>query len=192
MDFSRALVACGVAGVALALCGCSQNSGGGEGEANAHLPPPATVSSVEPQQLLGMWYENASITPEGKVHPAAVLSIDRNSDKSLALSYRWHQGSVDGPVREVHTVAMPTDPPADVKFHLKSASSPLPDNLWVLATAADSSIVVLGSPDHETLFILSRQPTIFANPFGELVHYLQTQGYPMDKLRLAVQTPTAQ
>jgi apolipoprotein D and lipocalin family protein len=170
---------------------CSLNGGGG-GEATAHLPPPATVSKVEPQQLLGMWYENASITPAGKVHPAAVLSIDQNSDKSLSLSYRWHQGTVNGPGREVHSIATPTDPPADVKFHLKSASAPLPDDLWVLATAADSSIVVLGSPDHETLFILSRQPTIFANPFGELVHYLQTQGYPMDKLRLAVQTPTAQ
>jgi apolipoprotein D and lipocalin family protein len=188
--FHSLALAASLALLPLLVAGCGDLSTGEAAPSSG--PPPQTVANVNPQRLLGLWYENASIPAQGdRLRTAAVLSIGPAGGNNLALSYRWHESTIDGPSHEVAATATPTDA-SNAKFRLHPSPAPLPSHLWVLALASDNSIVALGSPDRKALFILSRQPTIFANTFGELVRALQAQAYPTDRLQLTTQTPSAQ
>jgi apolipoprotein D and lipocalin family protein len=161
--------------------------------ANPALPPPQTVQSLDLKRLSGLWYEIGRIPVENeKTHTAGVVSFTPTANGALALSYRWHEGVIDGPAREATAVAVPEDPAHPARLKLRSATNGLPSALWVLALSPDNMICVVGSPDRKIAMMLHRRPAIFVNTFGELARVLEGQGYPVDRLLLATQAPSAQ
>jgi lipocalin len=161
--------------------------------ANPALPPPQTVQPLDHKMLSGLWYEIGRIPAENeKTHTAGVVSFTPTANGALAFSYRWHEGVIDGPAREATAVAVPEDPAHPGRLKLRSATNGLPSALWVLELSADDMTCVVGSPDRKIAMMLHRRPAIFVDTFGELARVLEGQGYPVDKLLLATQAPSAQ
>jgi lipocalin len=177
--------------VLLALAACAQTTGPTAGKST--IPPPQIVANVDAKRLAGAWYEIGRIPAENeKAHTAGVVTFTQTSSGALAMSYRWHEGVIDGPSHEATALAVPENVSHAGRLRLQNASNGLPSQLWVLALANDNTICVLGSPDRKIAMILHRQPAIFVDTFGQLAGVLENQGYPVDKLELSTQAPSAQ
>lgn len=185
------ILAASVLTVLSVLAACSDTAAPTTGKST--IPPPQVVANVDAKRLTGAWYEIGRIPAENeKPHTAGVVTFTQTSNGSLAMSYRWHEGVIDGAAREATALAVPQDVSHAARLRLQNASAGLPSELWVLALANDNTICVLGSPDRKIAMILHRQPAIFVDTFGQLAGVLENQGYPVDKLQLSTQAPSAQ
>jgi apolipoprotein D and lipocalin family protein len=60
---------------------------------------------------------------------------------------------------------------------------------WILGLAGDYSWAVVGSPDREYLWILSRAPAMQAGPFEAALAAARANGFDVERLNRTAQSP---
>ena len=149
--------------------------------------PVRTVDSVDLQRYAGDWYETARFPNRfqrrcaGDVRARYVLRSDGLLD--VLNQCRTLDGTIDA-----RGVARVVDPGTSAKLKVRFAPAALSflpfvwGDYWILGLAADYSWAVVGSPDRNYLWILSRTPQLPAPLFAEAVAVARANGFDTNRL----------
>jgi apolipoprotein D and lipocalin family protein len=167
----------------LALGACLKS-----GAAAAQEPPPVrTVDSVDLQRYAGDWYEVARFPNRFQrrcVSDVRARYVIRTEGRLDVLN---QCRTADGPI-DARGVARIVDSRTSAKLKVRFAPAALSflsfvwGDYWILGLAADYSWAVVGSPDREYLWILSRTRELPAKAFTEALDTARANGFDTNRL----------
>ncbi len=165
---------------ALWLAGCA-NSGTG-------VVPPKTVEEVDLQRYQGTWYELARLPTLFQRNCAqSEAHYQSQGDGSLAVTNRCR--SQDGEWQQVTGRAEPQVAGETDKLWVRfdnGLSQVLPGlskgDYWVLYLDDDYRSALVGTPDHDQLWLLSRTPEVAPEIRATLLKVAHGRGYAVEEL----------
>lgn len=171
----------------LAIGGCSQSR-----TKRLNLPPLTAVPSVDLQRYAGTWYEIASYPnrfQEGCTGTTATYSL--NADGTIKVLNQCRKDTLDGPEMVAEGRARTPNPTRPAELEV-SFFGPFWGDYWVIQLDPDYRYAVVGQPDRDYLWILSRTPTMPAEQYTQILSSLSDQSYPIEPLRRTLQGPSTQ
>lgn len=159
--------------VCMILAGCS----------SSHNPPLETVPFLDIQKYMGRWYEIASFPAwfqQDCTGTTATYAL--NPDGSVQVVNKCYKSSLTGP----EDTAIGNATIADTKTNAKLKVSffwPFYGDYWVIDLAPDYSYAVVGHPNRDYLWILSRVPTMDARIYESILKKIQAKGFDVTRLR---------
>lgn len=173
-------------GAALAaLCVSSVWSCGGTVACGSSEPEPEVVRSLDVQRYAGTWFEIASLPvsqQEGCVDTRATYDLEADGRFTVKNVCR---DAESGELREAEGVAWIADADTPAKLKVRFFW-PFRADYWVLELDPDYEWVLVGTPDREHAWILSRNPRLDEEILGRLVDRLQRDDYPVDRLQRTI------
>lgn len=169
-----------LAGALLALAGCA-NSGTG------HIPPePPQTMQVDLQRYQGTWYELARLPmffQRNCVQSEAHYGL--RDDGRIEVSNRCRDK--DGEWIEAKGVAEPQVEGRTDKLWVRfdnwaSKLLPIKGDYWVLYRDEDYRVALVGHPERDYLWLLSRTPHVDAATRDQLLAVAREQGYDTAEL----------
>ena len=154
--------------------------------------------------LPGVWFEQAHLPAKSEKHcissPTVVYALD---DKPLRLQIVQTCKQKDTSTNISNAIARTAKKPKKLKPGQVSTAPPpdgkmkipyflpyfLATKYWILAEAPDYSWIIVGTPNHKTLQILSKTPTIPPQLFADLQSRAAAQGFAVARLVRLPQTP---
>jgi len=145
--------------------------------------PLATVPAVDLNRYAGKWHEIAAFpqrfqkgchctTAEYQLHPEGYVEVfnacRKNKPTGKLKSIRGKAFAVPGS----------NNSKLQVQFFW-----PFLGDYWVLALAEDYSYAVVGAPDREYLWILSRTPVMAPGLYHQLLQEIANKGFDISRLR---------
>lgn len=147
-------------------------------------PPLKTVDEVDLDKYLGRWYEIAAIpkfSQRGCSYTTAVYS--KNEDGSLSVRNSCLVGDEEKSIMGKAIVAEPeTNAKLDIQFFW-----PFKGKYWILDLAADYSYAMVGHPDRNSLWILSRKPWLEKDVYKQLLVSAMGKGFDISRIRVTRQ-----
>lgn len=150
----------------------------------AHMPrePIPTVAQVDLPRFMGKWYVIASIpTFLEKDAYNAVESYSLNSDGTIATTFTFRRGALDGPVK----VMKPRGWVRDSTHSVWAMQFIWPFKAQYLIAYLDNdySETIIARNSRDYVWIMARAPTIGESEYGRLVARVSNLGYDASKLR---------
>ncbi len=165
-------------GVALLLAGCATPS---------TRPPVQTVPSVDLQRYLGTWYEIArfpnSFQDGGSRRcTATTASYATAPDGRIAVTNRCLDAASG--YREVTATgtAYPVEGGGNAKLRV-SFFWPFYGDYWVIGLDPQYRWAVVGAPDRDYLWILSRRPDMSPGDYAQAIGIAAGQGFEIRRLQ---------
>jgi apolipoprotein D and lipocalin family protein len=147
-----------------------------------HLPPLQTVAQLDLPRYMGTWYEIASIPQffqRGCTGTRATYTLQPEGHVQVVNACR--RG--DPPqLSQVTGRARLPDPAHSAKLEV-SFFRPFWGDYWVIALAEDYTHAAVGSPGRDSLWILSRTPTLPEPTYQALLQNLSAQHYDVTRLQ---------
>jgi len=137
----------------------------------------------------GSWYEIAHLPfsrQEGCYATTATYTLD--DDGEVAVLNRCRKGSFEAEVDSAEGTAWVVDDTTNAKLKVQFFW-PFRGDYWILAVADDYGWALVGTPDREYLWLLSRTPTLPEEKLDAIVALAADRGYPVSKL---IRTPQRQ
>lgn len=145
--------------------------------------PLATVPTVNLQQYAGKWYEIAALpqrfqkdctctTAEYTVNPQGYVEVFNACRKNKPT----------GKIKSIKGKAVPVAGSQNSKLKVQFFW-PFTGDYWILELADDYSYAVVGTPDRESLWILSRTPVMPPDIYQRLVQSAASKGFNVNQLR---------
>ena len=151
--------------------------------------PPRTVASVDIDRYLGTWYEIASFPSwfqRNCVATQATYSL--RDDGRVRVENACREKTLSGEWNGIEGVASPAEPGNFARLKVQFFW-PLHGDYWVLALDPEYRWALVGHPNRDYLWVLSRTRSIDASRYAEIVALAQAQGYDVTKLRRTLQPP---
>jgi apolipoprotein D and lipocalin family protein len=145
-------------------------------------PPLEAVDSFDLERYLGTWYEIAKYPntfEEGLVAVTAEYSL--REDGTVRVLNSGRQGSFDGEWTSAEGKAWVPDAEAPAELRV-SFFWPFSADYWVIALDPGYRWAVVGEPDRDYLWILSRTPTLPPATYQAIVQQIGEQGYDPSRL----------
>lgn len=167
--------------VALAVVGfgCQASSSN-----TMHLEPLRAIDRrVDLERFMGDWYVIAHIPAfiEDEAHNA-VESYQLDKDGSIATTYVFNNGSLDGPLKTYRPTGFIHNRETNAEWRMQF--------LWPFKSAyliayLDESYqtTIVGVPDRDLVWIMARSKTLPEARYQELVKWLGDNGHDLTKLR---------
>ncbi len=151
--------------------------------------PLATVPEVDLNRYMGKWYEIASIPQRfSKGCHCTTAEYKLNAADGYVEVYNsCNKNSPTGKLSDVKGKAYPVEGSNNSKLKVQFFW-PFTGDYWILELDNDYQHVVVGSPDRETLWILSRKPTLDKEIYNSLVQSAKAKGFPVKRLQLMDQS----
>jgi apolipoprotein D and lipocalin family protein len=156
--------------------------------------PVQVVSSVDLARYAGLWYELARFPhkfQEDCLSDVRATYATRDDGRVDVLNQcRTKEG-----LQDARGIARVADETTRAKLEVRFAPgilSVLPwvwGDYWIIGLADDYSWATVGSPDRETLWILSRTPTLDEATYAEAVRAAQRNGFDVNRLVRTKQDP---
>jgi apolipoprotein D and lipocalin family protein len=155
----------------MALVACSAHS------------PVQTVPRVDLERFMGDWYVIASIPTfiERKAHNA-IESYELANSKKVATTFRFNQGSFDGPLRTYKPTGFVTDDPSNAIWGMQFIW-PIKADYRVIYLNDDYTQTVIGRNKRDYVWIMARSPSIPAADYSAIIDVIAGQGYDISKIR---------
>ncbi|RYD31887.1 MAG: hypothetical protein EOP87_13865 [Verrucomicrobiaceae bacterium] len=165
------------------------SSCGTTGSTAAPAPAPLkTTPKVSTDRYLGKWFEVAHFPQwfqKGCV--SATADYSQNKDGSIGVLNTCFRA--DGGQRTISGVAEPVDEANNrlrVRFpgNFFARMAPVPEegNYWIIDVSPDYRHAIVGTPDRQFLWFLSRSPTIPQGRFDRMKDIAAGQGFDLGKL----------
>lgn len=159
-------------------------------------PPLAVVPAVDLKRYTGIWYEIARLPNRFQTDCAgdviATYTLLDDGEIKVVNRCRKDDGSyseAEGRARR----AEDGDPEAKLKVRFAPAFlSFLPfvwGNYWIIDLSPDYTYAVIGEPDRNYLWILSRTPSLDENTLRGILGRIETQHYDLRTLIHTEQSP---
>jgi apolipoprotein D and lipocalin family protein len=145
--------------------------------------PLRTVEQVDLSRFMGDWYVIANIPTfiERDAHNA-VESYELIGDKRVATTFRFNQGSFDGPVKIYERTGFVGNDPSNAIWGMQFIW-PIKADYRVMHLNADYTQTVIGRNKRDYVWIMARTPAIPEADYNNIVRLIAEQGYDTSKLR---------
>ena len=154
-----------------------------------HGMPPRTVEQVDLDRYVGTWYEIASFPSWFQRDCVATqATYSRRDDGRVRVENACRDKTLSGEWNRIEGVAWPAEPANFARLKVQFFW-PLRGDYWVLALDPEYRWALVGHPDREYLWVLSRTRAIEDSRYAEIVALAQAQGYDVTKLRRTLQPP---
>lgn len=154
-------------------------------------PPLEVVPRVELERYLGRWYEISSFPQRfQRGCTGTTATYSRRADGRIEVLNRCRKGSLEGPEKVARGVARVVDPKTNAKLEV-SFFRPFWGDYWIIDLGPDYEYAVVGHPDRDALWILSRRPTLEEEIYQAILARLEAQGYDTSRLVRTLQPSQA-
>ncbi|HZV47975.1 MAG TPA: lipocalin family protein [Thermodesulfovibrionales bacterium] len=150
--------------------------------------PLKVVSFVDLKRYMGTWYEIARYPhrfQEGCVDSSATYSL--RDDGKVDVLNQCYKGKLDGELVKAHGKAWVLDPATNAKLKV-SFFWPFSGHYWIIDLGENYEYAVVGHPDRNYLWILSRTPEMDDQLYNDIIEKLKMQSYDTSKLIRTLQT----
>lgn len=172
--------------VVIAVAAIILLGGGSRGVAmSPGLPPLQTVPRVELSRYLGVWYEIARYPnrfQKGCLGSTARYSLREDGEIDVLNSCRSEK---DGSLREAKGRAWVVDAVSNARLKV-SFFWPFRGDYWIIDLGEEYEYAVIGTPDRNYLWILSRTPVMNSDVYEGILQRVEKQGFVRNNL---VKTP---
>ncbi len=150
-------------------------------------PDVTTDSDANLDQFLGLWYEIASF-PQffslGCTCTTAEYTLLADGSVNVSNNCILLGGAPNG----IEGNAFAPDPSDFSKLKVSFPVSPQPGDYWILEFADDASYMLVGNPDRDQLFVLSRTPQLDNVIYQGLLSIAEDMCFDIDNLDETPQT----
>ena len=153
----------------------------------AESEPLDVVRFVDIQRYLGTWYEIATIPhrfQKGCVGVTANYSLRDDGDVEVVNVCR--EETLDGKERSVRGKAWIVDKTTNAKLKVRFFW-PFSGSYWIIELDSDYQWAVVGHPNRNYLWILSRTPQMSGALYDELLERIAAKGYDLVKIKKTLQ-----
>lgn len=160
----------------LALIGCS-----------SVYPPLDVVDHVDLDRYLGKWYEISSF-PQSFQKGCNCSSAEYfKTDKDyIRVLNTCRKGSTKGELSTADGKAFVVDTTTNAKLKVQFFW-PFKGDYWIIDLASDYSYAVVGHPNREYLWILSRTPKMDNATYNSIIERVKAKGFDVNKLQITNQ-----
>ncbi len=144
--------------------------------------PLDTVPSVDLERYMGRWYEIASI-PQRFTKGCRCTTADYKLNVEKGYVEVYNSCLKEGKVSDVKGKAFPVEGSSSSKLKVQFFW-PFRGDYWILELDPDYRYVMVGSPDRESLWFLSRTPTMEDATYARLEQLANTKGFPVERLEM--------
>jgi len=145
--------------------------------------PMKTVDAVDIERFAGDWYVIASIpTFIEKDAYNAVESYRIDEDGSIATTFKFNKGSLDGPLKVYTPRGFIRDQSSNAVWDMQFVW-PFKAEYRIIYLAEDYSQTVIGRSKRDYVWIMAREPSIPDKDYERIIQFLLDQGYKLDELR---------
>jgi len=147
------------------------------------LKPIHTVEYVDLKRFMGDWYVIANIpTFIEKDAYNAIESYRLDDDGTVATTFRFNKGSLEGPLKEYHPRGFIRDKKSNAVWGMQFVW-PFKAEYRIIFLADDYSKTVIGRSKRDYVWIMAREPAISDEEYDAILSFLQDQGYDIKKLQ---------
>jgi len=132
---------------------------------------------------MGDWYVIANIpTFIEKDAYKAIESYRLDDDGTVATTFRFNKGSLDGPLKEYHPRGFIRDKKSNAVWGMRFVW-PFKAEYRIIFLSDDYSKTVIGRSKRDYVWIMAREPAISDEEYDAILSFLQDQGYDIKKLQ---------
>ncbi|MFN8775780.1 MAG: lipocalin family protein [Flavobacteriales bacterium] len=155
--------------------------------------PLETVPSVDLSRYAGTWYEIASFPQSFQKGCCGTTATYTLSDSGYVIvENRCYRDSLDGKQSYIRGKAFVEKNTGNAKLKVQFFW-PFRGKYWIIDLADDYSYAVVGHPNREYLWILSRTPQLSDSLYQEITQRVEKKGFDLSKLaRTSQVTATAE
>ena len=147
------------------------------------LKPIHTVEYVDLNRFMGDWYVIANIpTFIEKDAYNAIESYRLDDDGTVATTFRFNKGSLDGPLKEYHPRGFIRDKKSNAVWGMQFFW-PFKAEYRIIFLSDDYSKTVIGRSKRDYVWIMAREPAIPDEEYSATLGFLREQGYDLKKLQ---------
>jgi len=159
------------------LIGCSSNN----------YKPLETVESVDLKKYVGKWYEIASF-PQSfqKGCNCTTAEYFLTDDDYVRVLNSCRKDGVDGKLDQAEGKAFIVEGTNNSKLKVQFFW-PFKGDYWIIELADDYSYAVVGHPNRDYLWILSRTPKMENEIYSDLLSKITAKGFDVSRLQVTTQ-----
>jgi apolipoprotein D and lipocalin family protein len=132
---------------------------------------------------MGDWYVIANIpTLIEKDAYNAIESYRLDDDGTVATTFRFNKGSLDGALKEYHPRGFIRDKKSNAVWGMQFVW-PFKAEYRIIFLSDDYSKTVIGRSKRDYVWIMAREPAISDDEYDAILGFLQEQGYDIQKLQ---------
>ena len=147
------------------------------------MKPIHTVDKVDLNRFMGDWYVIASIpTFMEKDAYNAMESYNLDDDGTVATTFRFNKGSLDGPVKEYNPRGFIRDETSNAVWDMQFIW-PFKAEYRIIYLSEDYSQTVIGRTKRDYVWIMARKNSIPNIDFEKLLKFLLEQDYNINDIR---------
>ncbi|UCE51904.1 MAG: lipocalin family protein [Desulfobacterales bacterium] len=147
------------------------------------MKPIHTVEAVDLKRFMGDWYVIASIpTFIEKYAYNAIESYRLEEDGTVATTFRFNKGSMDGPLKEYNPRGFIKDKTSNAVWGMQFIW-PFKAEYRIIFLTDDYSQTVIGRSKRDYVWIMAREPSIPDEDYERILKFLKDQGYKLNDLR---------
>jgi len=148
------------------------------------MKPIHTVKKVDLKRFMGDWYVIASIpTFIEKEAYNAIESYKLDEDGTVATTFRFNLGSLDGPLKEYNPRGFIRDKESNAIWGMQFVW-PFKAEYRIIYLSEDYSQTVIGRTKRDYVWIMARQNSIPNPDYEKILNFLRGQDYDTTDLRL--------
>lgn len=156
--------------------------------AKAQERPLETVPHVDLKKYAGKWYEIAAFPQRFQKGCTCTTAQYTLSDKGyVVVENKCIKADKNGKKSGIKGKAFVVENSGNAKLEVQFFW-PFKGKYWVIELADDYSYAVVGHPDRDYLWILSRTPEIDQKLYDGILKRTQDKGFDMSKLKKTIQT----
>jgi apolipoprotein D and lipocalin family protein len=151
-------------------------------------PPLDVVEEVDLDRYAGLWYEIARYPNSFERGCVGVTAeYAPRDDGRIDVVNTCIESTLDGPARTIEGTARVVDPATNAKLKV-TFFWPFEGDYWIIDLAEDYSYAVVGSPDRQFLWILSRTPAMDDALYQQILDSLPERSFDPGRLDLVPQS----
>lgn len=142
-----------------------------------------TVQSVDVNRYAGKWFEIASFPQKFQEGCHCTTAEYTATDEGyIIVENRCNRGAIDGPESYIKGKAFITKKSGNAKLKVQFFW-PFRGKYWIIDLADDYSYAVVGHPNRNYLWILSRSPQMNNEVYDGILKRLSEKGFDLNKLK---------
>lgn len=147
-------------------------------------PPLATVSKVDINRYLGLWYEIARIDHSfQKDCVASTAEYSLRPDGSIKVVNKCRKKDIKGELASVEGKAWVIDKDTNAWLKVQFFWPFRGDYVIIDIDGKDYSYAVVGHPSRDYLWVLSRVPQMDDGTYREILSRISQQGYDISRIK---------
>lgn len=145
--------------------------------------PLRTVAQVDLERFMGDWYVIANIPTfiERTAHNA-VESYELLDNRQIATTFRFNQGSFDGPVKTYRPTGFVSDDPSNAIWGMQFIW-PFRADYRVIYLDKNYTQTVIARNKRDYIWIMARTPSIPQSDYDTIIELAANEGYDTSKIR---------